>query len=73
MYFSSFFYSKYHKSITPPPQCDFFEGMYFFLWSSIFCIYPSIYFLNNLNYCRQQMQGAYKMRTVINTLIPESD
>ena len=30
-------------------------------------------FPNKLNYCRQQMLGAYKMYTVINTLIPKSD
>ena len=30
----------------------------------------SVCFPNNPNYCSPQMQGAYKMCTVINTLIP---
>ena len=37
----------------------------------VFC--SSVCFPNNLNDCCQQMQGAHKMCTVINTLIPESD
>ena len=37
----------------------------------VFC--SSVCFHNNLNYCCQQMQGAHKMCTVSNTLIPESD
>ena len=30
-------------------------------------------FPNDFDYCCQQMQGAYQMYTVINTLIPKSD
>ena len=38
MCFSCFCHSKYHKSIMPPLQCDFFN-MYFFLWTAILSIY----------------------------------
>ena len=37
--FSCFLHSKYHKSIMPPLQCDFFNAVYFFLWIAIFSIY----------------------------------
>ena len=40
MCFSCFCHSKYHKSIMPPLQWDFFfNDVYFFLWTAIFCIY----------------------------------
>ena len=39
MCFSWFCHSKYHESIMPPPQFDFFKMCTFFLWSSIFSIY----------------------------------
>ena len=45
--------------------------VYSFPHFTVFC--SSVCFSNNLNYCCQQVQGAYKMCTVINTLIPESD
>ena len=45
--------------------------VYSFPHFTVFC--SSVCFPNNFNYCCQQMQGAYKMSTVINTLIPESD
>ena len=37
--FSCFCHSKYHKSITAPLQCGFFDGVYFFLWTSTLSIY----------------------------------
>ena len=37
--FSCFCHSKYHKSIMPPPQSDFFNDVYFFLWTAILSIY----------------------------------
>ena len=48
-----------------------YDKVYSFPLFTVFC--SSVCFPNNLNYCCQQMQGAYKMCTVINTLIPESD
>ena len=45
--------------------------VYSFPHFTVFC--SSVCFSNNLNYCCQQVQGAYKMCTVINTLIPESE
>ena len=45
--------------------------VYSFPHFTVFC--SSVCFPNNFNYCCKQMQGAYKMHTVINTLIPESD
>ena len=45
--------------------------VYSFPHFTFFC--SSVFFPNNFNYRCQQMQGAYKMSTVINTLIPESD
>ena len=36
---SCFCHSKYHKSIMPPLKCDFFQDVYFFLWSSVFSIH----------------------------------
>ena len=45
--------------------------VYIFPHFTVFC--SSVCFPNNFNQCCQQMQGAYKMCTVINTLIPESD
>ena len=37
--FSCFHLSKYHKSIMPPLQCEFFNDVYFFLWTAVFSIY----------------------------------
>ena len=39
MCFSCFCHSKYHKSVTPTLQYDFFDDVYFFSWTSIFSIY----------------------------------
>ena len=42
---------------------------------SLSSVHLFVTFPNSLtgSYCCQKMQGAYKMCTVINTLIPESD
>ena len=48
-----------------------YDKVYSFPLFTVFC--SSVCFPNNLNYCCQQMQGAYKICTVINALIPESD
>ena len=40
---------------------------------SLSSVHLFVCFPDNLNYCCQQMQRAYKMCTVINPLIPESD
>ena len=40
---------------------------------SLSSVYLFVSFPNSPNYCCQKMQGAYKMCTVINTLIPEID
>ena len=50
-----------------PPLGKVFSFPHF----TVFC--SSVCFPNNLNYCCQKVQGAYKMCTVSNTLIPESE
>ena len=40
---------------------------------SLSSVHLLVGFPGSLNYCCQQMQGANKMFTVINTLIPKSD
>ena len=66
MCFSCFCHSKYHKSFTPPLQCNFFEDVNFSLWSSIFSIYLSIFYqltseknqvhTGDLTHCKQTLQ-----------------
>ena len=72
MCFSCFCHSKYHKSIMPLPQCDFFNDVYFFLWTAI--LSSKFYQLaseenkvhtDNLTHCRQILQ-------LINPLTPMS-
>ena len=48
-----------------------YDKVYSFPLFTVFC--SSVCFPNNLNYCCTRMQGAYKMCTVIDTLIPECD
>ena len=75
MCFSCFCHSIYHKSIMPPPQCDFFNDIYFFLWTAILSIYLSFtnrtseknkVYTGNLTHFRQTLQ-------LINPLTPMSD
>ena len=47
-----------------------YDKVYSFPLFTVFC--SSVCFPNNLNYSCTQMQGAYEICTVINTLIPES-
>ena len=65
MCFSCFCHSKYHKSIMPPPQCDFFNDAYFFLWTAILSKLSIFYQLTseknevhtgNLTHYRQTLQ-----------------
>ena len=51
MCFSCFCHSKYHKSITPPLQCDFFKDVYFFLWSGKNQVHTG-----DLTHCKQTLQ-----------------
>ena len=65
MWFSCFCHSKYHKSIMPPPQYDFFNDVYFFLWTAILSKLSIFYQLaseknevhtGNLTHYRQTLQ-----------------
>ena len=64
MCFSCFYHSKYHKSIMPPPQCDFSTDVCFFFWSFFFSIYllAAVIFEKNqvhtsdLTHCKQPLQ-----------------
>ena len=42
MCFSCFCHFKYRKSITLPLQCDFFDGVYFSLCTSMFSIFQQL-------------------------------
>ena len=65
MCFSCFCQSKYHKSIMPPLQYDFFNDVYFFLWTAILSKLSIFYQLaseknevhtGNLTHYRQTLQ-----------------
>ena len=50
-----------------------YGNFYSFPHFTVSCAHLFVFFPNNLNYRCQQMGGAYKKGTVINTLIPECD
>ena len=64
MCFSCLCHSKYHKSIMPPLQCDFFNDMCAFSYELLFQV--SIFYQltteknevysGNLTHCRQTLQ-----------------